>query len=57
MLEKRDKVEVENLLHAQGSTASFRWYARALRQFNDMPDRLPCDHHELIAMIAPAQRS
>jgi hypothetical protein len=53
MLEKRDKVEVENLLHAQGSSASFPWYARALRQFNNAPDKLPFDHHELIAMIAP----
>ena len=53
MLEKRDKVEVENLLHAQGSNAEFPWYARALRQFNDAPDKLPFDHHELIAMIAP----
>jgi hypothetical protein len=53
MLEKRDKVEVENLLHAQGSNANFPWYARALRQFNNEPDRLPFDHHELIAMIAP----
>ena len=53
MLEKRDKVEVENLLHAQGSSASFPWYGRALRQFNNAPDKLPFDHHELIAMIAP----
>jgi hypothetical protein len=53
MLEKRDSVEVENLLHAQGSSPSFPWYARALRQFNNAPDRLPFDHHELIAMIAP----
>jgi hypothetical protein len=49
MLEKRDKTEVENLLHAQGAP----WYAEALRQFNDAPDKLPFDHHELIAMIAP----
>ncbi len=53
MLEKRDKVEVENLLHAQGSSDDFPWYARALRQFNNDPDKLPIDHHELIAMIAP----
>jgi len=53
MLEKRDKVEVENLLHAQGGSTNFPWYARALRQFNHAPDRLPFDHHELIAMIAP----
>lgn len=53
MLEKRDKVEVENLLHAQGSNSNFPWYARALRQFNNAPDKLPFDHHELIAMIAP----
>ncbi len=53
MLEKRDKVEVENLLHAQGSNDNFPWYARALRQFNNDPDKLPFDHHELIAMIAP----
>jgi len=53
MLEKRDNVEVENLLHAQGSNDEFPWYARALRQFNNDPDKLPFDHHELIAMIAP----
>jgi hypothetical protein len=53
MLEKRDKVEVENLLHAQGSSPSFPWYAKALRQFNNAPDKLPYDHHELIALIAP----
>jgi len=53
MLEKRDKVEVENLLHAQGGNANFPWYARALRQFNNNPDKLPFDHHELIAMMAP----
>ena len=53
MLEKRDKVEVENLLHAQGSSESFPWYAKSLRQFNKEPDKLPFDHHELIAMIAP----
>jgi hypothetical protein len=53
MLEKRDKVEVENLLHAQGSNANFPWYARSLRQFNNAPEKLPFDHHELIGMIAP----
>lgn len=53
MLEKRDKVEIENLLHAQGSSPDFPWYAKALRQFNNAPDRLPYDHHELIALIAP----
>lgn len=53
MLEKRDNVEVENLLHAQGGNDEFPWYARALRQFNHDPDKLPFDHHELIAMIAP----
>jgi len=53
MLEKRDNVEVENLLHAQGGSPEFPWYARALRQFNNDPDKLPFDHHELIAMIAP----
>jgi hypothetical protein len=53
MLEKRDKVEVENLLHAQGGSPDFPWYARALRQFNNAPDKLPVDHHELIALIAP----
>jgi hypothetical protein len=53
MLEKRDKVEVENLLHAQGSSTSFPWYAQTLRQFNNDPNKLPFDHHELIAMIAP----
>ncbi|HEY6724730.1 MAG TPA: hypothetical protein VI197_11905 [Polyangiaceae bacterium] len=49
MLEKRDNTEVENLLHAQGAP----WYAEALMQFNDNPDKLPFDHHELIAMVAP----
>src|SRR5688572_32273320 len=49
MLEKRDNTEVENLLHAQGAP----WYATALMQFNDAPDKLPFDHHELIAMVAP----
>lgn len=49
MLEKRDNTEVENLLHAQGAP----WYAEALRQFNNDPDRLPFDHHELMAMAAP----
>ena len=53
MLEKRDKVEVENLIHAQGSNDEFPWYARALRQFKTTPNKLPYDHHELIAMIAP----
>ncbi len=53
MLEKRDQVEVENLLHAQGGSDDFPWYARALRQFSNDPDKLPIDHHELIAMIAP----
>jgi hypothetical protein len=53
MLEKRDKTEVENLMHAQGSSTNFPWYAAALRQFNNAPDKLPFDHHELIAMIAP----
>ncbi len=53
MLEKRDNVEVENLLHAQGGSEDFPWYARALRQFNKEPGKLPVDHHELIAMIAP----
>lgn len=53
MLEKRDKVEVENLLHAQGSSPEFPWYVRSLRQFNNSPDKLPFDQHEVIAMIAP----
>lgn len=53
MLEKRDKVEVENLLHAQGGSVDFPWYARALRPFTDAPEKLPVDHHELIALIAP----
>ena len=53
MLEKRDNVEVENLLHAQGGSDTFPWYAKALRQFNQVPDKLPYDQHELIAMIAP----
>jgi hypothetical protein len=49
MLEKRDNTEVENLLHAQGAP----WYAEALMQFNNAPEKLPFDHHELIAMVAP----
>jgi hypothetical protein len=49
MLEKRDNTEVENLLHAQGAP----WYAEALMQFNNTPDKLPFDHHELMAMVAP----
>jgi hypothetical protein len=49
MLERRDSTEVENLLHAQGAP----WYAEALRQFNDAPDKLPFDHHELMALVAP----
>jgi hypothetical protein len=49
MLEKRDNTEVENLLHAQGAP----WYAEALMQFNNAPDKLPFDHHELMAMVAP----
>lgn len=53
MLEQRDKVEVENLRHAQGGSADFPWYARSLRQFSTAPEKLPVDHHELIALIAP----
>jgi hypothetical protein len=53
MLEKRDHVEVENLMHAQGGSADFPWYSRALRQFTNAPEKLPVDHHELIALIAP----
>jgi hypothetical protein len=49
MLEKRDDTEVENLLHAQGAP----WYAEALSQFNETPDKLPFDHHELMALVAP----
>lgn len=49
MLEKRDNTEVENLLHAQGAP----WYAEALMQFSNTPDKLPFDHHELMAMVAP----
>lgn len=49
MLEQRDNTEVENLHHAQGAP----WYAEALRQFNDTPEKLPFDHHELMAMVAP----
>jgi len=49
MLETRDNTEVENLHHAQGAP----WYAEALMQFNDTPEKLPFDHHELIAMVAP----
>jgi hypothetical protein len=53
MLEKRDSVEVENLIHAQGGSVDFPWYSRALRQFTNAPEKLPVDHHELIALIAP----
>lgn len=53
MLEQRDKVEVENLRHAQGGSENFPWYARSLRQFTLTPEKLPVDHHELIALIAP----
>jgi hypothetical protein len=53
MLEKRDGVEVENLIHAQGGSVDFPWYSRALRQFTNAPEKLPVDHHELIALIAP----
>lgn len=49
MLEDRDKTEVENLHHAQGAS----WYSNTLRQFTNTPDKLPYDHHELIALIAP----
>lgn len=49
MLERRDNTEVENLLHAQGAP----WYAEALQQFNNQPDKLPFDHHELMALVAP----
>jgi hypothetical protein len=49
LLERRDNTEVENLLHAQGAP----WYAEALRQFNTAPDKLPFDHHELMALTAP----
>ncbi|MEY4546755.1 MAG: hypothetical protein RL685_2950 [Pseudomonadota bacterium] len=49
LLEKRDNTEVENLLHAQGAP----WYAQALQQFNDDPNKLPFDHHELMALVAP----
>ena len=49
MLERRDNTEVENLLHAQGAP----WYAEALQQFNDAPEKLPFDHHELMALVAP----
>jgi len=49
MLEERDMTEVENLHHAQGAP----WYAEALMQFNDTPEKLPFDHHELMALVAP----
>lgn len=41
--------KVENLAHAQGVS----WYYYDLRQFNDFTSKLPYDHHELIAMVAP----
>jgi len=49
MLEDRDNTEVENLMHAQGAP----WYAEALMDFTTTPNKLPFDHHELIAMVAP----
>jgi hypothetical protein len=49
MLEDRDNTEVENLHHALGAP----WYAEMLAQFVNSPDKLPFDHHELIAMVAP----
>jgi hypothetical protein len=36
------------------ANTSYDWFLPALRDnFNGRPDRLPYDHHELIAMIAP----
>lgn len=49
MLEDRDNTEVENLHHALGAP----WYHPDLGQFADVPEKLPFDHHELIAMVAP----
>lgn len=49
MLEDRDQTEVENLHHALGAP----WYAEAVAQFANNPNKLPFDHHELIGMIAP----
>ncbi len=39
----------ETLRNAQGAP----WYHQDLRQFNNAIDKLPFDHHELLAMIAP----
>ncbi|MBN2011885.1 T9SS type A sorting domain-containing protein [candidate division KSB1 bacterium] len=31
----------------------YNWFADQLRQFIPLPDKLPYDHHELMAMVAP----
>lgn len=49
MLETRDKTEVENLKVAQGAS----WYSNALREFTKIPDKLPFDQHEFIALCLP----
>lgn len=39
----------ETLKNAQGVP----WYAKSLRQFDNAATKLPYDHHELMAMVAP----
>jgi hypothetical protein len=39
----------ETLKNAQGVP----WYSKSLRQFDNAVNKLPYDHHELMAMIAP----
>lgn len=39
----------ETLRNAQGAP----WYHQDIRQFNNLVKKLPFDHHELMAMIAP----
>ena len=39
----------ETLKNAQGVP----WYSKGLRQFDNAVDKLPYDHHELMAMVAP----
>jgi hypothetical protein len=41
--------DVEDLSNAQGTA----WYHQDLTQFNNAPDKLPFDQHELAAMVAP----
>jgi len=48
--DERDQgTDTENLSTAQGTA----WYHRDLPQFNDVVDRLPFDHHQVIGLVAP----